>query len=337
MIDFSTSSNKKKEPKMKDYSVQENPLSIYCHFIYVTLGKILLKNKNFKDFFKKSIYNKKYEDILKKANLNLVPDEYLLAIFLTVVLGLIIISGVSFFLLAFNPINSFLVFFGGLISIVVIGIFLYNYPIVVSKSRGTEIDASLVYILPYLKILSKELNLSKIIDIIDDFLIYKEIKVEFSRIKYYSNFLGYDVHSSIREAMVSCPSKDLSDLMNDLVTISNSGGSIYNYLDRKLSNLNTEIEAEEKKNIETLLIYSQIYIVILLIAPLFFTVMVAILDIIDFSTSTSQAGFAGEGGSIVNIIFMLFFLPIVYVGFMLLIYYSKPLYTRLVPIKNAKE
>ena len=47
--------------------------------------------------------------------------------------------------------------------------------------------------------------------------------------------------------MNSCPSRQLSDLMNDLVTISNSGGDIYSYLSRKLSNLNTEIEALEKR------------------------------------------------------------------------------------------
>ena len=332
------SKKNKQQDTLKDDEqlTSDNILTIYCHFLYITLGKFLLQKKNFKEFFKKSIYNRKYEEILKKANLKLVPEEYLLSVFLTIIMTLTIFIFLSLIFFTVNIIFSFLLFFGGLGVVFAVGVFLYNYPIVLAKTRGDQIDASMIYLLPYLKILSNEISLSKMIDIIDDFLIYKEIKVEFNKIKYYSNFLGYDIHSSIREAMLSCPSKQLSDLMNDLVTISNSGGNIYNYLERKLNNLNSEIEAEEKKNIDTLLIYSQIYIVLLLIAPLFFTIMVAVLDIIDFSTA-SQASAASAGGSILNIIIMMFFLPLVYVGFMMLIYYSKPLYTRLVPMKNAKK
>ena len=214
----------------------------------------------------------------------------------------------------------------------VLEFFFYNYPIVIAKQRATEIDAAIPYLLPYMKILAKELNLSKIIAIIDDFLIYKEIQIEFRRIKHFSDFLGYDINSSIREAMQSCPSRQLADMMNDLVTISNSGGNIYAYLDRKLSNLNIEIEAIEKKNIDTLLILSQVYVVILLIAPLFFAIMSSILNLVQFGSETGAT--ASAGGTVVIIILLLIFLPVAYIGFMMLVFYSKPLYSRLKPIKD---
>lgn len=121
--------------------------------------------------------------------------------------------------------------------------------------------------------------------------------------------------------------------MNDLVTISNSGGDIYSYIDRKLNNLNSEIEAIEKKNIDTLLIFSQIYVVILLIGPLFFTIMSTILNLIEFS---SQNGAANGSDNTVRIIFILLLaLPFAYTGFMFLIYFTKPLYSRLKPLKNG--
>jgi len=135
--------------------------------------------------------------------------------------------------------------------------------------------------------------------------------------------------------MTSCPSRQLADLMNDLVTISNSGGDIYLYLDRKLKNLNQEVEAIEKKNIDTLLIFSQIYVVILLIAPLFYTIMSAILSLVDFNTGAGSA--STDGGSFSSIVMLLFFLPIAYFAFMMLIYYSKPLYSRLVPINIHED
>jgi archaellum biogenesis protein FlaJ (TadC family) len=309
----------------------DNGISLYCHFLYKFFGRPLLQVKRFRKFFDKNIYNAKYESFLKKANLKIIPEEYFISIFLTVMGGMFFFTVLTIVYLKINPLYAMGMFYGGILAIMGVGLFFYNYPLILAKARGAEIDAAIVYLLPYLKILSQEISLSKMIEIIDDFLIYKEIKIEFNRITYYKDFLGYDIHSSIRQAMESCPSRELSDLLNDMVTISNSGGNIYSYFDRKLENLNKEIESIEKKNIETLLIYSQIYVVLLLIAPLFYTVMSSILSLVNFSASGSASA-AGSSDSYSSIILLLFFLPLAYIGFMMLIYYSKPLYSRLEPM-----
>lgn len=320
--------SKSKITKTIEENEEKNLLVSYCHFIYNLIGRKLLKNKKFKSFYNKSIYNSKYESILKKANMKLIPDEYFVTIYLSIIflLGFFIISSIIF--LFIDTFISVSLFYGGILFVSVVGIYLYNYPVVIANRRGNEIDAAIPYLLPYMKILAKEINFSKIVSIIDDFLIYKEIRHEFKKIKYYSGFIGYDIHSSIREAMQSCPSKNLADLMNDLVTISNSGGNIYKYLDRKLENLNQEIEAIEKKNLDTLLIFSQIYVVLLLIAPLFFTIMSSILNLVSVSTDGGAAA-SSSSDTVGNIIGLLLFLPLLYIGFMMLIYYSKPLYSRL--------
>jgi len=325
---------KKKVTKSSNliYVNNEDILTLFIHFIYKYLGRKLIAKKKFKNFFYKKIYNHKYELILKKANLKILPEEYFISIYITIVTVTTIFLILSFIFIFINSLVSVILFYGGIMAISIIGILLYNYPIIIAKQRGTEIDASIPYLLPYMKILSKEINLNKIIDIIDDFLIYKEVREEFRKIKYYSSFLGYDIHSSIREAMQSCPSRELSDLMNDLVTISNSGGDIYSYLSRKLENLNTEINALEEKSIDTLLIFSQIYVVLLLISPLFFTIMSTILNLIDFTADSGSAG--GTSSTVGLIVGLLVFLPLAYALFMTLVYYSKPLYSRLTPIKK---
>ena len=292
----------------------------------------MLKRKKFKKFFQKNVYNARYENILKEANLKILPEEYFISIYLSIIgiMGLVLI--LTFFsLILFSSLVAAIIFYGGILVVVSVGILLYNYPVVLSKQRGVEIDASIPYLLPYMKILARELSLSKIVEIIDEFLIYKEIKTEFKKIKYYSDFMGYDINSSIRESMQSCPSRQLADLMNDLVTISNSGGDIYAYLERKWRNLDEEIDAIEKKNIDTLLIFSQIYVVLLLVSPLFYTIMTSILNLVEFSES---AGGGGSSSTVMSIVILLVVLPFLYAGFMMLIYYSKPLYARLVPIKN---
>lgn len=313
----------------------ENPFTLYCHYVYRFLGRSLLERKKFREFFYSSIYNKRYEEILKKANLKILPEEYFISIFLSLIFTLVIFVFVTLGMLFVSTIYSVITFYVGIGASFLVGVFMYNYPVVVSNQRGTEIDAAIPFLLPYMKILGRELNLSKIIGLIDEFVIYKEIKAEFKKIRYYSEFLGYDIHSSIREAMASCPSKQLSDLLNDLVTISNSGGDIYSYLDRKLDNLNSEIEGIEKKNIDTLLIYSQIYVVLLLIAPLFFSIMTSILNLVEFTAGASPTG--GSQNSIFSTLVLLLILPFAYAGFMMLIYYSKPLYSRLEPIDKKEK
>jgi archaellum biogenesis protein FlaJ (TadC family) len=133
--------------------------------------------------------------------------------------------------------------------------------------------------------------------------------------------------------MYYCPSRKLSDTLNDLVTISNTGGDIYKYLTRKLKNQNEEVEAEEKKSIETLLIFSQIYTVVLLIGPLFLTIMSSILSLVSFGSGSG----GGDASGAQTIIMMLMGLPFAYVGFMFMVYYTKPLYTRLKPMKQKER
>ncbi len=319
------------------YKNKESPVSVYAHYVYRYFGRKLLLKPKFKTFFKNNIYNKKYESILKQANMKILPDEYFITIYLTIIFLFIFTFFLSFLFFIFEVVlYSMISFFLGLVIVSIMGIFLYNYPILLAKDRGKKIDASIPYLLPYMKILAKELSLSKIIEIIDKFLIYEEIKSEFEKINYYSDFIGYDIHSSIREAMQSCPSRTLADFMNDLVTISVSGGNIYNYMEKKLDNLEQEIESIEKKNIDTLLIYSQIYVVVLLISPLFFTIMTSILNMLSFETMGSGGGIGDVLEATSSILMVLVLLPLAYAGFMMLIYYSKPLYSRLKPMREQK-
>ena len=301
---------------------EADPLSKYASFVYRVLGRKLLQNDNFRKFFYKKIYQEKYETVLLKANMRVMPEEYFSTIFITITgIGSLIIL-LSIVMLFFEHIYALYAYMAAVGLMVFGGFNLYNYPISISKKRGAEIDAAIPYLLPYMKILSTEVNLSKMLSIIDGFLIYKEIRAEFRKIKYYADFLGHDIHTSIRKAMESCPSRKLSDIMNDLATITSSGGDVYNYLVRKVNAEDKELQSIENKNIDTLLILSQVYVILLLIAPLFFTIMTSILSLI-------AMGDEGGGDNVGTIMGLLFGLPFLYIGFMLVIYYSKPLYARL--------
>ena len=81
---------KKNKNELKE-SEKEAFLSVYVHTLYRYVGRQLLANKKFKKFFNKSVYNKKYEEILKKANLKLLPEEYFVSIYITIIGSLVLI------------------------------------------------------------------------------------------------------------------------------------------------------------------------------------------------------------------------------------------------------
>ena len=316
-----------KKIKNKKISVGDNFLSRLSHILYAHIGKKLARDKRFNFLYKQRSYDVRYKDVLQKANMRVLPEEFFFTIhfILIVFIALIIILDIVLFI--FSSVFAVALLYVGILLTCLLGIFLFNYPFFVAKRRGKEIDAVIPFVVPYLKLLSRELNFSKILEIIPDFLIYKEIKMEFERINYHNKILGQDVHASVRSAMNSSPSKELSDLLNDLVSISNSGGDAYTYLEGKVESAHIEVDSMEKKNVETLLIFSQIYTILLLIAPLFFVLMIAILSSISSSVDIGIS--SGGDGGIANVVKILVALPLAYILFITIIYFSKPLYTRI--------
>ena len=94
--------------------------------------------------------------------------------------------------------------------------------------------------------------------------------------------------------------------------------------------------ALERKYFNSLLLYSQIYITLLLISPLFYAIIVSLFNIVEFS-SFSQLQKVNLDFSFVNyfeIIVLYFVLIFLYGFFAYLIYLSKPLINRLKSIEK---
>lgn len=315
-------------PKMVQ---NETALSKTCHYTYIYIGKHILKIKQFRKFFYKSIYIKKYEDILQQANLRIYPEEFFITSFLFLIFLIVSYSiGVFFLVINYPEFFSFSLFVAGLVTVIIGGIFFYNYPLYYSKQRAKEIDAAIPHILPYLKLLSSDLSLSDIVKLMDEFTPYKELKKEFQKIRYYNEFLGLDLITSIQRSMKTSPSKKLSELMNDIIVISNSGGNVYSYMITKVDRMNQEIESIERQTLESVMILSQIYIVFLLIGPLLAAVVLSVFSFISFGTIGGDPTATPESSSqIIYFIVMLSIIPPMYFMFYLIVYMVKPLYSKI--------
>ena len=324
----------KAKAKIKNSFNEQSTLAVICHITFIYFGKFLLKNEKFKSYFDRKIYVQKYEDILQQANLKILPEEFFMTSFILIcTLWTLFIGSLIFLFFNFPSQLNFFTLLAGVIVVIIGGITFYNYPLYCANERARNIDAAIPHILPYLKLLSSDLKLADIILLMDEFVIYSEVKKEFEKIRYYNEFLGLDLMTAIKRATKTCPSKKLSEILNDIVTITNSGGDIYSYLETKVDHTNQEIEATEKQTLDSTMIMSQIYIVFLLIGPLLAAVVLSIFSFISFSSIGSPTGGSSTAVSsskqLFYFVFMLFVLPIMYGFFYFIVYMIKPLYSRI--------
>ena len=328
------------QKKQIEYFRKVSGVNIFEKFCIIYYRKIIVNlPKNFlnKNHIENQFISEQYSIVMRKANMNLFPEEYYMSS---------IFAGIFFFMaLIFTTIVLFLngqyiiaqtVFYACSVLTVLYFSLILNYPEIKAKSRAANIDASLLLVTPYFKILSKDLPLYSVVGIISRFLKYKEISNEFDKINYYFNFLGFDINTSINKAMRSCPSDKLRQMLSDLVSIKTTGGDAYLYLEKRTENENETIIKLEKKNVETLLNFSQIYIILLLILPLFMGLLYSLMNIIDFSIFSEGYNVVESPKTLdetvydfIPFIVLLFFMPIVYTVFIILINLSKPIYKKL--------
>ena len=330
------------------YFGQENFLTVFCIFFYQYVIKNLPKNFLNKERIESEYKKEKYIKIIKRSGMNILSEEYYMSLVflgLLIFIILFIIITCIFFLefnlkfLGFNVNNLMLSSFLFFLNFFIITIYffsVFSYPTFLQKKREKEIDASLLKIIPYLKITAKDLNLSAIIEIMPKFVKFKEISIEFRKIQYYYDFLGLDINTSIRKAVETCPSKVLKNLLNDLVNITNSGGNTYSYLTEKEKEYEDLFMAFERKYFNSLLLYFQIYITLLLISPLFYAIVISLFNILEFSSflNPQKVDLDFSFTDYFEIIVLYFILIFLYILFACVIYFSKPLSNRL---KSTEE
>ncbi len=109
---------------------------------------------------------------------------------------------------------------------------------------------------------------------------YKGLEPEIKKILNYVNLFGYNLTSALRAVSITTPNKEFKDLLNGIISVIESGGDIKNYLRGKADDAFNNYKLERKKYIETLSTYSDIYVGVLLAAPLLFIVTLTIINLL---------------------------------------------------------
>lgn len=156
-------------------------------------------------------------------------------------------------------------------------------------SRKISIDASLPTVASYMSAmtssgvppapifesLSKEKNISKV------------VAEEATRINRDIEILGLDVLKALEQAAYRSPSERWANFLEGIIATVTSGGDLTTYLATETKSFMKLKQEETKEFIEQLGIIAEIFMVVGVVAPLFFVVMIAILSILSKSNVQS--------------------------------------------------
>lgn len=160
-------------------------------------------------------------------------------------------------------------------------ILFYLYPGIKSSNRRTPMDVGLPYFASFLTLLSSSnVPPRKIFGSIAQIPTLTEVHQEFRNIVRDVEVFGKDLLTSIMENMRYIPSKRLQEMLAGYVATIRTGGDTTQYLQISTENLMKERMIKLDMMLESLYAFAEIYIMILVAAPLLFIVLFATIGML---------------------------------------------------------
>ena len=198
-----------------------------------------------------------------------------------------------------------------LIAFPIAGFFIsYVYPSLDRRAYESQIDAELPFATINMAAISNSLiNPVKIFEIIISSGEFPNVKKEFTKLMNHINVHGYSVVNALTITAYSSPSKKMSELLSGLATTINSGGDLTRFFETRAETLLFDYKLKREKETKTAETFMDLYISIVIAAPMIFMLLLMIMKIsglgISLPTSTITLMMVG-GVAMINIFFLIF-------------------------------
>jgi len=243
---------------------------------------------------------KQLNENLRKANMPYLLSTYLSRVFLTTLL-VFVVSFCIALLLGFldismvvgkpYPIFNFIgtaglasrllknILFSLTATLAAFGI-LYIYPSTQAASISSKIKGELPFVVMHMSsIAGSGVEPSRIFRILALSTEYPAVSKEMKKIVNYVNLYGYDLVNALRNVAKTTSNEKLSELFNSIATNIIGGGSLRDYLDKKSEDMLLDYKLDRKKYSSIAETSMDIYIGILVAAPLIFMVMLIVMNV----------------------------------------------------------
>lgn len=246
---------------------------------------------------------------LKKSNSRYLLSSYLsmaiMSMFLSFILGLLVFAGLM--VIDFSNWVYIAVPFG-LVGLV-LAIF-YIYPSSEANSVQKRISQELPFVSIHMAaIAGSNIEPVKIFKIIAASEEYPNIGKELRKVIAQTELYGYDLVMSLKNVTTRTSNKDLAELFSGLATNIATGGALKNYLEKKAESFLTDYKLERQKYSELAGTFMDVYISILIAAPLILMMMFIVMNVAGMGIAglgiTALLMLSILGIMILNVIFLI--------------------------------
>jgi len=249
--------------------------------------------------------------LLEKADIPMVYQEYYSMVLMNLIIGYVtsFVSLLILYLIVPHPITAMLMLIFSCVVPISIGLYYISLPASKAKSRGKKIDRFLPYAANFINTMSVAgISPSEIFEALSKVELYGEIQKEAKKITTEINMMGVDTVTAMQNAIKISPSTKFKEFIQGILSTIQSGSELGPYFERCVERYMATDLVDRKRNLESLAIMAEAFVVTVIAFPLFLTIIISIMGL------TSSTGIAFDFLYIIALLV----LPMAYFGFYVL-------------------
>ena len=231
-----------------------------------------------KTFEKYDISETKKNRLLEKADIAMVYQEYYSMVLMNIIIGFIsgFLSVLIFYIIVPHPITAIIMLLVSCIVPIGIGLYYISLPTSKVKSRGKKIDRFLPYAANFINTMSVAgISPAEIFEALANVDLYGEIQKEAKKITTEINMMGIDTVTALKNAIKISPSDKFKEFIQGILSTIQSGSELGPYFERCVEKYMTRDLFERKKNLESLAIMAESFVVTVIAFPLFLVIIIS--------------------------------------------------------------
>ncbi len=237
----------------------------------------------------------------------MVYKEYYSMVLMNIIIGFIaaFISTIMFYLIIPHDITSLFILIISSLAPIGIGAYYISLPISKAKSRGKNINRYLPYATNFINTMSVAgISPAEIFEALSTVDLYGEIQKEAQKITMEINMMGIDTVTALKNAIRISPSDNFKEFVQGMLGVIQSGSELGPYFQRCVDKYMENDLAERKRDLESLAVMAEAFVVTVIAFPLFLVIIFSIMGMT-------------SGGIDFRFMFLLAFmiLPMAYAGF----------------------
>lgn len=263
----------------------------------------------FSNFFERfNISEVSKNNMLEKADIAMVYQEYYSMCIMNMIIGFIsaFISTFILYQIVRHDITALLMLIVSSVVPIAIGLYYISLPTSKSKSRGKKIDRYMPYACNFINTMSVAgISPAEIFEALAQVDLYGEIQKEAKKITTEIDMMGVDTNTALQNAIRISPSNQFKEFIQGILATIQAGSELGPYFERCVEKYMKQDLVLRKRNLESLAIMAESFVVTVIAFPLFLVIIISIM------------GLTSDGGIDFFFMYLIAFmvLPMAYMGF----------------------